>query len=92
MFSIQAIALSLSVLEVVKGTPIPNLKILVARDFNMYANWPSYDQLPLHPSFPMKAAWGVWVSLSLVSAIELVHTNFDSGRRRRTRCFESHHT
>ncbi|KAK7438382.1 hypothetical protein VKT23_017994 [Stygiomarasmius scandens] len=63
MFSIQAIALSLSVLEVVKGTPIPNPKILVARDFNMsdmYANWPSYDQLPLHPSFPTKAAWGVW--------------------------------
>ncbi|KAE9384397.1 hypothetical protein BT96DRAFT_892486 [Gymnopus androsaceus JB14] len=26
----------------------------------MYANWPTYDQLPLHPSFPTKAAWGVW--------------------------------
>ncbi|KAJ7737418.1 hypothetical protein DFH07DRAFT_707421, partial [Mycena maculata] len=27
---------------------------------NPYANWPSYAQLPLIPSFPTKAAWGVW--------------------------------
>ncbi|ESK83621.1 hypothetical protein Moror_12031 [Moniliophthora roreri MCA 2997] len=36
---------------------------LQARQFNssdIYANWPSYDQLPLDPSFPTKAAWGVW--------------------------------
>lgn len=27
---------------------------------DMYANWPSYSQLPLNSSFPTKAAWGVW--------------------------------
>lgn len=25
-----------------------------------YKDWPSYDELPLNPSFPTKAAWGVW--------------------------------
>ncbi|KAJ8130590.1 hypothetical protein O1611_g3039 [Lasiodiplodia mahajangana] len=30
------------------------------RDVDLYANWPSYDQLPLDPSYPTKAAWGVW--------------------------------
>ncbi|KAJ7487033.1 hypothetical protein FB451DRAFT_1363175 [Mycena latifolia] len=43
--------------------PIPHPRTLVARTFNdsnLYANWPNYDQLPLHPSFPTKAAWGVW--------------------------------
>lgn len=52
---------------VVHATPILPPKHLVARSYNssdMYANWPTYDQLPLHPSFPTKAAWGVWVSLS----------------------------
>lgn len=29
---------------------------------NRYTNWPSYDQLPLDPSYPTKAAWGVWGS------------------------------
>ena len=36
---------------------------LVARDFNsahMYANWPSYADLPLDVSYPTKAAWDVW--------------------------------
>ncbi|KAJ4467225.1 hypothetical protein J3R30DRAFT_3309519 [Lentinula aciculospora] len=28
----------------------------------MYANWPTFDDLPLHPTFPTKAAWGVWGS------------------------------
>jgi hypothetical protein len=39
-------------------------RILTSRDFDAgdpYANWPSYDQLPLDPSYPTKAAWGVWV-------------------------------
>lgn len=38
-------------------------EVLVSRQFdpsNVYANWPSYDQLPLDPSYPTKAAWGVW--------------------------------
>ncbi|OIW22553.1 hypothetical protein CONLIGDRAFT_587037 [Coniochaeta ligniaria NRRL 30616] len=30
------------------------------RDTDLYANWPSYDQLPLDPCYPTKAAWGVW--------------------------------
>ena len=41
-----------------------NPKVLVSRQFepeNLYENWPSYDQLPLDPSYPTKAAWGVWV-------------------------------
>ena len=46
---------------------IPHPKVLVARAYNpivdLYANWPNYEQLPLHPSFPTKAAWGVWVCL-----------------------------
>lgn len=25
-----------------------------------YSNWPSYSQLPLDPSYPTRAAWGVW--------------------------------
>ncbi|KAF5373101.1 hypothetical protein D9758_001458 [Tetrapyrgos nigripes] len=48
-----------------KATPIPDARALVSRQFNasdMYANWPTYEQLPLHPSFPTKAAWGVWGS------------------------------
>ncbi|KAJ7802267.1 hypothetical protein B0H14DRAFT_3781133 [Mycena olivaceomarginata] len=43
--------------------PVPHPLTLVSRvvdDGNIYANWPTYDQLPLHPSFPTKAAWGVW--------------------------------
>ncbi|KAI1122385.1 hypothetical protein F5Y10DRAFT_75973 [Nemania abortiva] len=31
-----------------------------ARDVDLYANWPSYDELPLNSSYPTKAAWGVW--------------------------------
>ncbi|KAK0112829.1 hypothetical protein ONS95_014556 [Cadophora gregata] len=27
---------------------------------NPYENWPSYAELPLDPSYPTKAAWGVW--------------------------------
>ena len=38
--------------------------VLTVRDFDgagdIYANWPTYDQLPLDPCFPTKAAWGVW--------------------------------
>ncbi|KUJ22642.1 uncharacterized protein LY89DRAFT_777704 [Mollisia scopiformis] len=40
-----------------------NPKVLVSRQFNTqdpYTNWPTYDQLPLDPSYPTKAAWGVW--------------------------------
>ncbi|KAJ7193466.1 hypothetical protein GGX14DRAFT_588764 [Mycena pura] len=43
--------------------PTPHPLDLVARAFDArdrYANFPTYDQLPLHPSFPTKAAWGVW--------------------------------
>jgi hypothetical protein len=37
-------------------------KVLASREFDsedVYANWPSYEQLPLDPSYPTKAAWGV---------------------------------
>ncbi|KAK0479055.1 hypothetical protein EDD18DRAFT_1207658 [Armillaria luteobubalina] len=45
------------------ATPIPSAQYLVAREYNssdLYANWPTYQDLPLHSSFPTKAAWGVW--------------------------------
>ncbi|KAJ2997858.1 hypothetical protein NUW58_g513 [Xylaria curta] len=29
-------------------------------DVDLYANWPSYDDLPLNSSYPTRAAWGVW--------------------------------
>ena len=35
----------------------------VSRQFDSkdpYADWPSYDDLPLDPTYPTKAAWGVW--------------------------------
>ncbi|PMD39643.1 hypothetical protein L207DRAFT_566574 [Hyaloscypha variabilis F] len=44
-------------------SPLTKPRILTSRDFDAgdpYANWPSYDQLPLDPSYPTKAAWGVW--------------------------------
>lgn len=43
---------------------MPRDRVLVSRTFDrrsdMYADWPSYDALPLDPSYPTKAAWGVW--------------------------------
>ena len=47
-------------------------RILVSRQFDagdVYANWPSYDQLPLDTSYPTKAAWGVWVRFSVQTSI-----------------------
>lgn len=47
----------------IHSAAIPAPRQLVARQYtqdDLYANWPSYSQLPLHPSFPTKAAWGVW--------------------------------
>ncbi|KAK7438389.1 hypothetical protein VKT23_018003 [Stygiomarasmius scandens] len=67
MFSLKfsAISCSLLCISLVEGKPIsgPRVFTVPARDFNdsdMYANWPSYDELPLDPSFPTKSAWGVW--------------------------------
>ncbi|KAK6984018.1 hypothetical protein R3P38DRAFT_3232827 [Favolaschia claudopus] len=43
--------------------PTPHPLTLVSRAFDdsdIYANWPTYDELPLHPSFPTRAAWGAW--------------------------------
>lgn len=51
-----------------EGAVLPPPKSLVARSYdssNLYANWPTYDELPLHPCFPTKAAWGVWVSAQI---------------------------
>jgi hypothetical protein len=45
-------------------SPATKPRILISRKFDVgdvYSNWPSYDQLPLDPSYPTKAAWGVWV-------------------------------
>ncbi|KAJ7441131.1 hypothetical protein FB451DRAFT_1106260 [Mycena latifolia] len=59
----SSLVLGLLIAVLTNAGPIPHPRTLVARTFNdsnMYANWPSYDELPLHPSFPTKAAWGVW--------------------------------
>ncbi|KAK7047148.1 hypothetical protein VNI00_006813 [Paramarasmius palmivorus] len=47
----------------VVATPVTQPPALSTRQYNssnVYADWPSYDQLPLDPSYPTKAAWGVW--------------------------------
>lgn len=40
--------------------------LVLSRSFDttgeLYRNWPAYKDLPLDPSFPTKAAWGVWGS------------------------------
>lgn len=57
-------------------------KVLVSREFdadNLYANWPSYRQLPLDPSYPTKAAWGVWVSPKVLPNLQLIMTHFGKG-------------
>ncbi|THV01383.1 hypothetical protein K435DRAFT_853802 [Dendrothele bispora CBS 962.96] len=67
MFPLKLILSSLALLRsysLVRGTPISDQQILAIRQFNnsdIYANWPTYDQLPLDPSFPTKSAWGVWL-------------------------------
>ncbi|TVY82765.1 hypothetical protein LSUE1_G003291 [Lachnellula suecica] len=43
--------------------PLPEIGAHVSREIDsndVYSNWPSYAQLPLDPSYPTKAAWGVW--------------------------------
>ncbi|KAJ7861433.1 hypothetical protein B0H14DRAFT_531820 [Mycena olivaceomarginata] len=62
MIALVAFALFAAVLT--NARPVPHPLTLVSRalnDSDICANWPTYDQLPLHPSFPTKAAWGVWV-------------------------------
>lgn len=57
------VVLAALAVDCASGAVIPSPKTLVSRNYdasNPYANWPSYEQLPLHPSFPSKAAWGVW--------------------------------
>ncbi|KAJ7861422.1 hypothetical protein B0H14DRAFT_2742239 [Mycena olivaceomarginata] len=60
---ISLIASALLAASFATSRPVPHPLALVSRalnDSDIYANWPTYDQLPLHPSFPTKAAWGVW--------------------------------
>ncbi|KAJ7018906.1 hypothetical protein C8F04DRAFT_357866 [Mycena alexandri] len=57
--------------------PIPPPRTRVSRGFNAsdpYANWPTYDQLPLDPSFPTKAAWGVWGDTDELGALNHINT------------------
>ncbi|KAJ6564220.1 hypothetical protein B0H19DRAFT_891203, partial [Mycena capillaripes] len=54
------------------AAPISGPRTIVSRPFNPsdpYSNWPSYDQLPLDPSFPTKAAWGVWGNTDELGAL-----------------------
>jgi len=50
--------------SVVAATAVPHPRILASRNLDAskdpYKDWPTYEELPLHPSFPTKAAWGVW--------------------------------
>ncbi|KAJ3555449.1 hypothetical protein NPX13_g10354 [Xylaria arbuscula] len=56
----------LSLLLVVEATAYPGtgsyqrVSRAFDRNVELYANWPSYDELPLNSSYPTKAAWGVW--------------------------------
>lgn len=53
----------------------PKPRITTSRKFDagdMYANWPSYDQLPLDASYPTKAAWGVWVRSPITISIGMI--------------------
>ncbi|KAI8944680.1 hypothetical protein F4801DRAFT_599402 [Xylaria longipes] len=53
-----------SLLSAAAAYPSPWFGKRVERRFDpnvdLYANWPSYDELPLNSSYPTKAAWGVW--------------------------------
>lgn len=53
-----------SLLSVTVALPSIRSSRRVERNFDptvdLYANWPSYDELPLNSSYPTKAAWGVW--------------------------------
>ncbi|KAJ7214043.1 hypothetical protein GGX14DRAFT_444880 [Mycena pura] len=61
MKTLTALTLVAAVFTDARPTPHPlTLVSRLVQDGNIYANWPTYDQLPLHPSFPTKAAWGVW--------------------------------
>ncbi|KAI0515278.1 hypothetical protein F5B22DRAFT_195500 [Xylaria bambusicola] len=40
--------------------PYERVSRIFDRSVDLYADWPSYDQLPLNSSYPTKAAWGVW--------------------------------
>ena len=53
-------------------TTIPRDRLVSSgRTFNPedpYKGWPSYADLPLDPSYPTKAAWGVWVNANMKEA------------------------
>ncbi len=55
-----------------------NFKHLDSRQSNLstpYANWPSYDDLPLDSSHPTKAAWGVWGPNDTTGALNHITPN-----------------
>lgn len=57
--------------------PVRRSKVTFSREFDQddpYLNWPTYEQLPLDPSYPMKAAWGVWVRTVPEPELLAVHT------------------
>ncbi|ESK83624.1 hypothetical protein Moror_12034 [Moniliophthora roreri MCA 2997] len=65
-------------LTLVSASPVVPPSKLSARQFNssdIYANWPSYDQLPLDPSYPTKAAWGVWGASDELGALNHITTD-----------------
>lgn len=48
----------------------PVVKLSNPRDLHKrYADWPTYDELPLDPSHPTKAAWGVWGAEDVYGAL-----------------------
>ncbi|THU80159.1 hypothetical protein K435DRAFT_972867 [Dendrothele bispora CBS 962.96] len=73
-----ALTLVLSKLLSPTGRPVGKPAASVSRQFNdsdIYANWPTYDQLPLDPSFPTKAAWGVWGATDELGALNHITPN-----------------
>ncbi|KAJ7764266.1 hypothetical protein B0H16DRAFT_442476 [Mycena metata] len=78
MASFTALSLLLTASAIFTNAgPIPRQRAVVSRAFNAsdpYANWPTYDQLPLDPSFPTKAAWGVWGATDELGALNHINT------------------
>ncbi|KAJ7614242.1 hypothetical protein DFH06DRAFT_1307585 [Mycena polygramma] len=69
-FAPLAILLSAVVINAVPvSSPCPTIISRAFNPSNPYANWPTYDQLPLDPSFPTKAAWGVWGNTDELGAL-----------------------
>ena len=62
---LSAFATVIALLGTADAKPVAPLQHAVRQaspaNSTKYANWPSFDSLPLNKSAPYKAAWGAWV-------------------------------